>query len=208
MKQCPSWEANRFSASQEIPLISRNPKVHYRIHKFPPPVPILSQLDPIHTPTSHFPKIHFNIVLPSMPGSSKVSPPKPCIRLSYPHTRYMLSPSHSSRFYHPNNIWWAAQIIKQYRSLSGKIIKQYRSLSSSLCSFLHSPVTSSLLGPNILLYTLFSNTLSVRSSLNVSDQVSHPYKTTGKIIVLVFYMNFNIPLKNVTDRHLYQNCNY
>jgi hypothetical protein len=46
------------------------------------------------------------------------------------------------------------------------------------------PVTSSLLGPNILLNTLFSNTLSLRSSLNVSDQVSHPYKTTGKIIVL------------------------
>jgi hypothetical protein len=40
------------------------------------------------------------------------------------------------------------------------------------------------LGPNILLNTLFSNTLSLRSSLNVNDQVSHPYKTTGKIIVL------------------------
>jgi hypothetical protein len=40
------------------------------------------------------------------------------------------------------------------------------------------------LGPNILLNTLFSNTLSLRSSLNVSDQVSHPYKTTRKIIVL------------------------
>jgi len=62
--------------------------------------------------------------------------------------------------------------------------EKYRSLSSSLCSFLHSPVTSSLLGPNILLYTLFSNTLSLRSSLNVSDQVSHPYKITSKIIVL------------------------
>ena len=54
--------------------------------------------------------------------------------------------------------------------------KEYRSFSSLLCSFLHSPVTSSLLGPNILLNTLFSNTLSLRSSLNVSDQVSHPYK--------------------------------
>ena len=50
--------------------------------------------------------------------------------------------------------------------------------------FFYSPVTSSLLGPNILLNTLFSNTLSLRSSFNVSDQVSHPYKTTGKIIVL------------------------
>jgi hypothetical protein len=46
-----------------------------------------------------------------------------------------------------------------------------------LGSFLHFPVTSPLLGPNILLNTLFSNTLSLRCSLNVSDQLSHPYKT-------------------------------
>ena len=58
------------------------------------------------------------------------------------------------------------------------------SLSSSLCNSLHSPVTSSLLGPNTLLNTLFSNTLSLHSSLNVSDQVSHPHRTTGNIIVL------------------------
>ncbi|PNF23232.1 hypothetical protein B7P43_G01124, partial [Cryptotermes secundus] len=37
--------------------------------------------------------------------------------------------------------------------------------------------------PNIL-NTLFSNTLSLCSSLNVRDQVSHPYRTTGKILVL------------------------
>ena len=49
--------------------------------------------------------------------------------------------------------------------------EDYRSLSSSLCSFLHSLVTSSLLGPNIL---LFSDPLSLRYSLNVTDQVSHP----------------------------------
>jgi len=55
--------------------------------------------------------------------------------------------------------------------------------------FLYSPVTSSLLDPNILLNTIFSNTLSLRSSRNVSDQVSHPYKTTGTIIglnILIF----------------------
>ena len=62
--------------------------------------------------------------------------------------------------------------------------EEYRSLSSSLCSFLQSTVTTSLPGPNILLNTLFSNTVSLRSSLNVSNQVSHPYTTTGKIIVL------------------------
>jgi len=37
------------------------------------------------------------------------------------------------------------------------------------------PITSSLLGPNILLNTIFSNTLSFLTSLNVSDQVSHPW---------------------------------
>jgi hypothetical protein len=46
------------------------------------------------------------------------------------------------------------------------------------------PVTSSLLGPNILLSTLFSNTLTLCSCLYVRDQVSHPYKIVGKIIEL------------------------
>ena len=60
----------------------------------------------------------------------------------------------------------------------------YSSETSAFCNFLHSTVPSSLLGPNFLLSTLFSNTLSIRSSLNVSDQVSHPYRTAGKIVAL------------------------
>jgi hypothetical protein len=61
--------------------------------------------------------------------------------------------------------------------------EQYRSWSPSLCSFFYSLFTSSLLGQNIH-NTLFYNTLGLRFSLSVSDQVSHPYKTTGKIAVL------------------------
>jgi len=68
MVQSPSWEANWFAASQEIPLISRNPKVHHRTHKRPPPVSILGQLNPVHIPTSHLLEIHLNIIHPSTPS--------------------------------------------------------------------------------------------------------------------------------------------
>jgi len=63
MEQRPSWEANQFSDSQEIPHILWNPKVHYCTHKCPPPVPILSQLDSVHTPTSYFLKVKMCLIL-------------------------------------------------------------------------------------------------------------------------------------------------
>jgi hypothetical protein len=117
MKQC-SWEANRFSASQEIPHILWNPKVYYHLHKFPPPVPVLSQIDRVNIPTSHFLKIHLNIILPSTTGSSKWSLAlmfpyqNPVYTSPLPHACYIPRPSHSSRFDLPNNIGFAVQIIK------------------------------------------------------------------------------------------------
>jgi len=119
MEQIPSWEANRFSVSQEIPRILWNPKVHYRIHKCPPPVPILNQLEPVHVPhpTSWRSILilssHLRMGLPSglfpsgFPTKTLYTP-----LLSPPHTCYIPRPSNSSLFYHPNNIGWAVQIIK------------------------------------------------------------------------------------------------
>ena len=98
---------------------------------------------------------------------SRVSPQNNCTRFSSPHTCYMPRPSHSSRFYPPNNVWWAVQIIK------------------FLVMFL-----SPLLCPNTLLNTLFSNILSLSFSLNMSDQVSHPLKTVNIIVLRSEFLNF------------------
>ena len=57
--------------------------------------------------------------------------------------------------------------------------EDYRSINSSLCSPLHFPVTSSLLGPNIFLTTLLSKPLSLRFSHNVKYEVLRPYKGTA-----------------------------
>ena len=73
MVQSPSWEANWFAASQEIPRISRNPKVRYPTHKRPPPVSILGQPNPVHIPTSHLLEIYPNIIHPSTPRSPQWS---------------------------------------------------------------------------------------------------------------------------------------
>jgi len=174
MVQSPSWAANWFAASQEIPRISRNPKVHYRTHKRPPPVSILGPPNPVHIPTYHLLEIHPNIIHPSTPRSPRWS-----FSLRFPH-QDPIHPLSSIRAACPPHLLLFDFIT---RTILGE---EYRSFSSSLCNLLHYSVTSSLLSPNILLSTMFSKSLSFLSSRNVSDQVSHPYKTTGKIIVLYF----------------------
>ena len=87
------------AASQEIPRILWNAKVHYRTHKCPPLFLILSQLHPVPTTPSYFLKIHLNIILLSMSGSHQWSlslrfPQQNPVHTSpLPHTRHMPRPS-------------------------------------------------------------------------------------------------------------------
>jgi len=117
MEQSPSSEANQFSASQEIPHVLWNPKAHYRIYKCPPPVPILSQIDPVCASPSHFLEIdflilssHLSLVITSGLFPS-VSPPKP-------YTPPLLSPTRVTCPAHLILLDFIARTIfgEQYRS--------------------------------------------------------------------------------------------
>jgi hypothetical protein len=86
----------------------------------------------------------------------------------------MPCPSYPTWFNYPNNSRWRIQAVKF-------IIMQFSPRSVFLLS-----------GPNILLKTMFSHTLSLYSSLKVRDQVTYPYSTTGKITVLYILFRFFI----------------
>jgi len=159
MEQIPSWEANLFHLAKKFPAFNGT-------WKFITAFTSARQLSlywarsiqsmPFH-PTSWR-----SILILSSPyawvfhvvTAPHVSPPKPCIHLSSP-------------LYMPH-----------FPTIIGE---EYRPLRSSSRSFRHSTVRSFLLGPYILFSTLFSNTFGLKSSLNVSVQVSHRLKQKAKL---------------------------
>ena len=114
-EQSPSWRAkgfldNKFSAFYgTLTFITSFTSARYLSLSRTRSIQSMSQ--------SHFLKIHFILILPSTPSSSKWSL---CLRFPHQnpvctspasHTCHMCSPPHSSWFVHPSIIWWGVRII-------------------------------------------------------------------------------------------------
>ena len=130
MEQSPSWEANRFSTSIEIPPHFMEPEGSLPHSQCPPPFPVLSHIDPAHAPTSHL--LLSSLLLSSHLRQGLLSSLFPS---GFPtKTLYapVLFPIHDTC---PTNLILLDFIT---RILLGE---KYLPLSSSLCSFLYSPAT-------------------------------------------------------------------
>jgi hypothetical protein len=155
-------EANSRSTSQETPHLLWNQKGHYHFHNSTPLNPIQSQTNSVHTGSYLF-KINFNTIFPTglvflVVFSLHAFWSNYCINFPVSHACCMPRPPHS-----PNNNWWS-----------------YNYGTPNYVLFI-----SLLLGPNILLLTLFSNIFNLCSSLtNARYLVFHLYKTVDKTVIL------------------------
>jgi hypothetical protein len=159
MELSPSWEAANCAATQELPSILWNPKVHYRVHKSPALIPILNQINPVHTIPSHpislksilILSTHLRLGLPS--GSFLLAfPPISYIYSSSPHSCYMPCLSHPPWLDHSNYTWRSVQVMKllvmQLSPISSHFIRPYLTKPKRLTCCLQSlaPDSPKLMG--------------------------------------------------------------
>ena len=152
VKKFPALGSRRFIISFTVAR-HLSPSWARSIPSMPPPVPLLE--DQFFILSSH---LRLRLLSALFPSGFPTKTLYACLFSTY--TCYVPLQSHSSRFDHPNNIRWGVQIIQLLP---------------------HSSVSLSLLGPSILLSTLFSHTPSLHFSLNVGDKGSRPFETAGTI---------------------------
>ena len=149
--------------SQKITRFLWSPKVGYRVYNSPQLVTISSQINPVQAP---FPIYLISILIL-------------CSHLSLCFPSLLVPSGFPTKILHTFYFVPSTCAAHLTLTISGDI---YTPCCSSVCNCLQSPVISSLLAPNFSLSALFSNTISLYSSLCVTDQVSHPYKTRGRVI--------------------------
>ena len=135
----------RFSAGKEIPYILRNPNSYYIIYKGPPFVPVLIQINPVHSLPTYSIKIRSNIIFLSAPGipqwslSLRYSHQNPLSTSPFPHTCHVPNPSNSYLFDCQYTFYWGLNIIKfpVYAPSTEIVIQRdvYRVFTNEWCSF-------------------------------------------------------------------------
>ena len=124
----PFFKATNFLAIQEIPRILWKPKVHYRFHKIPPFVPVLSQFAPflpISVRSTLILYSHLRLGLPSGLSCQHVTRINSQLKnlmnnaVPYPNFWYQMkcashaAKAHRTRFITLRYVWWCFHLLRK-----------------------------------------------------------------------------------------------